>query len=177
MVSSPIDSVRIKTMISPPIVSPVSIEMMPATSRISDRGSSSRCRIARIAPSMRGGASLFRPKRARRSEAPAAVSPVSPQPSRLESWSDERRQKDLSAGSNDGGTGFLKMEAASTVTAIEPYGDDSKPLTHWTRRQVDACQFRRKPGGPGHRGISGGRSLNISGFSGDIKGLKLVLSL
>lgn len=181
MVSSPIDSVRISTMINPPISSPVSIEMMPATSRISDRGSSSRRRIARIAPSMRGGTSLLGPKRARRLEASAAVSPVSPQPSRLESSSGDRRQKDLSAGSDEWGTRFPQMEAAGTMTAIGSQGDDgkplaqSKPLAQRTCRRLDPRQFGRKPGASRNAfGGAGAQPRSASGFLGDIKGLDSV---
>jgi anti-sigma factor RsiW len=60
-VSRPIEIVRIKTMIEPPIASPVRMEMMPATSRISDSGSSSRRSTARSGPIVLAGASLLGP--------------------------------------------------------------------------------------------------------------------
>jgi hypothetical protein len=46
-VSSPTETTGIATMIEPPMASPVATETMPANSRISDRGSGNRRRMAR----------------------------------------------------------------------------------------------------------------------------------
>jgi hypothetical protein len=79
IVSSPMDSPRIATMIDPPMPSPVTTETTPAASKISESGSSNRRKIARSRLSAFASVSLLGPYRTSRRSASSELNPSVPQ--------------------------------------------------------------------------------------------------